>query len=702
MKAPAMKFDAAAIGDFFLHHCEKFIVVIVGLGALALLWGGLDAVGAKSVRPEQTPQAIEAIAEKAVRHVDAQPKPPENTVVEGGRLEAAIDPWRPQQVKMAPAPDEQLVIDRPLFQELSKRSKPEVLPIEDLQAVAGIAVMPDTGDPNAARVADPAPAADDAAQKPRRRNRPERRPQEPSPAQNAVAGGPRARVVPYVVVTGLVPVTKQRDEFSRCFRSAGFRDAELDEPKWGQYLIERTSVTAGAGERWERLPVKNVPTFAEGANLIESSEPLLPEVLPQAFFMTQAEAELGYAAGMPQRLDDTWGPAAIHPWFIPHLKRMLTEKAPGFVAPRREVEFDAKKLAESPDAYEDASGTLKGVTFMGDPVPQRASGVVALEVASTDGVRFAADAVGAVATPVFVLAAPWARTLALDGGPTMGKKCNIRVRMETIGPTPVVHILGIRYLNADGQPGDELADPNPVPLAGGAGTGAGQGPEGSPDAGVEHRLFRFVDTSVKPGQQYRYRVKFALRNPNFGLDRQHLADPAAAKGEFLVSKESNITPVVSIPDPTSIVVRPISKDEIKQRKMKSGAFEILVMAPSSETGNYSLRSIVMEQGGLANVDSSLNKPGDSRTRGENIATERVLVDVRGRQDEGGKPTGPAEPFSLLFLKPDGTFELVSAADSQEAFDRYATTLPLGEGGVKDDRPQPGAPPGFNPFDVPPR
>ena len=30
-------------------------------------------------------------------------------------------------------------------------------------------------------------------------------------------------------------------------------------------------------------------------------------------------------------------------------------------------------------------------------------------------------------------------------------------------------------------------------------------------AGAEKRLFRFVDTAVKPGESYRYRVRFALR-----------------------------------------------------------------------------------------------------------------------------------------------------------------------------------------------
>ena len=725
MKAPALKFDKTAILDFLLNHCEKIVVGLVALGGLLLLWGGADAVRLRSVRDSQTPQAIDALSANAGRHIDAQAKPPAETFLKGGKLAAEIDPWRPQQVKIAAGSAAPPVLDRPLFQELSTRTKPDVLPIEDLRAVSGIAVLPEPVDPNAAVGMAPPPGAAPPAERPGQRpgqpRRTGRRGPEPPPlpgpgALPAFATVPRARIVPYVVVTGLVPVAKQREEFDRCLAAAGFRDPERDVPRWGQYLVERTAVAPGAAERWERMKVKNVDSFAQAgnrgpapmnpgaapANPGDATELLQAEVLPQAFLMTAAESDIGYSAALPQRLDDAWGAATIHPWFVPQLKRLLEEAAPGLAADRPEVDIDAKKLQETPGEFEAASGTLKGVTFAGEPQPQPETGIVAFEVEAADGVTFAAETVGTATAPVFVIAAPWARTLALDGGPSADVKCNIRIRMETIGQTPVARILGIRYLGEDGQPGEEVADPSPFPLNAGATPVGGPSRDGIAAEGAEYRLFRFVDTSVKPGQQYRYRVKFALRNPNFGLDRQHLADPSSAKGELLVSKESNATAPVGIPDPTSIVVRPISKDEIKQRKMKPGSVEIMVMAASGENGNYSLRSLVTEPGGLANVDSSLNKPGDARTRGENITTDRVLIDLRGRQDEGGKPAGPAEPFEMLFLKPDGTFEFVSAADSQEPFDRYAATLPSGEAGPKGDRPQPGVTPGFNPFENQPR
>ena len=215
--------------------------------------------------------------------------------------------------------------------------------------------------------------------------------------------------------------------------------------------------------------------------------------------------------------------------------------------------------------------------------------------------------------------------------------------------------------------------------------------------GAEFRLFRFLDTTVKPGQRYRYRVRLSVRNPNFGIDPQYLADPTSAKGELLPSKESNETAAVVVPDATTLLVQTLTKEQVKEKKLKVGSLQLLVLAPSRETGTYTLRSLITETGGLADVDSSLNKPGDVRVKGDNVTTGRVLVDVRGRQDESGKPGTPVETFELLFLRPDGSCEVVSAADSQRLSDRYMPTLdpPVApEANV--------APEGANPFEAPQR
>ena len=102
---------------------------------------------------------------------------------------------------------------------------------------------------------------------------------------------------------------------------------------------------------------------------------------------------------------------------------------------------------------------------------------------------------------------------------------------------------------------------------------------------------------------------------------------------------------------------------------------------ASIKSSFALRSVVTEVGGLVNVDAALNKPGDTRSRGEDIRTDRVIVDVRGRQNDRGEERSsgrvplPPEPFELLVLKPDGSFEVASVADSQAVIDANVATLP---------------------------
>jgi hypothetical protein len=733
MKRPSLKFNKDAIATFLLNHCEKLVVGVVGLVALGLAWGGLNALRLKAVGKDETPEAVSRLTADTIRHIDAAAKPPADTSRKGGELALTIDPWRPQQVKIAAAP-QATILDRPLFQELGKRAKPSVLPLEDLQAVAGVAVFADQTDPNAmmpmgrgpggfGRPADPGIDAErPAPQRPGRQRRPKRGEEQPveqppMPEFNPAMALPRGKVVPYVIVTGLVPVAKQRDEFNRCFATAGLRDPQLDRPRWSQYLVERSLVTAGGAARWERLKLKNIDINGQPGGMApmqpnQPAEVMQQEGLPPTFLLGTDESDFGYVAGLPQRIDDGWGSDIIHPWFRPQLKKMLDEAAPGMLGDQAAVPIDPKKLLTSPEEFDGQVGLLSGMQLVGEP--ERGPGLVAFAVKSSDGsVSFSTDPGANGERPVFAMSSNWARTLELDNGPKTDTPCTLRVRVEMLGQTPVAHILGITYAGEDGQSGEEIADPVPFPLSVVAGGGGefGQGgfalgnwaEGGAGLEGTEFRLFRFVDTTVTPGQKYRYRVRLSVHNPNFGLDRRHLDDASAAKNELLTSTESNETPPVAVPEPMSLLVRTFTKDETKRLKMKQGWVEVIVMAASEQTGNYSLRGLLTEIGGLANVDAALNKPGDARVRGEDAITNLALVDIRGRQEKPTKATGPTEVVEMLFVRPDGSCELVSAADSQSFYDRYQMTLDVGANAPPGGEPPPGSPAGgLNPFEFPPQ
>jgi len=551
MKRPSISFDKEAILDFLLRHGEKFIVAVVGLSALGLVWGGIDAVRSKSASAQQRPETILRQAGEAAQHIDREKTAPASEKWSGQPLAAAIDPWRNPTVA---DPPQLALLDRPLFEDFAKRSQPDVFPIEDLRAVAGLAVLPAK-----------APAAEPAAaERPRGRQRGRdgepaagEQPSDPAAGKpGAVAGGEQARgrIAPYVVVTGLIPVSKQVAEYRRRFESVGFQDAASDSPQWADWRIERTAVGRGA-ERWEPLDLLDA---VRGWQAEWSG--VAGDKVPDAYLLTAAEEKRNpkttppYCGPLPLLLRGSWGVTGLHPWVVEQVRE------------------------------------------------------------------------AAAATP----------PAGSDAGPAGGK---------------------------------------------------------------EFRMFRFIDTSVEPGKTYRYRLKHALKNPNFQVPTQHLGNPAYAKDTWLVSQYSNETAAASVPDPTAVLVGPLRKADTK--KMKAGMLEVFILAPSARTGDYALRGLVTEPGGLLNVDEKLNKPGDKRTRGEDFRTDRVLVDVRGRQEDRTeqRSTRPPEPFEVLCLRPDGGFEFVSAADAEPLIAEHKASLPADDAGKGPAKPgQPDAAP--SPFGSP--
>lgn len=551
MKRPSISFNQEAIVDFLLRHGEKFVVSVIGLAALGLAWGGIDAVRSKSASAQQRPETILRQAGDAAQHIDREKTAPASEKWSGQPLATLIDPWRSPNVT---EPPQLALLDRPLFEDFAKRTQPDVFPIEDLRAVAGLAVLPAK-----AKAAEPA-----AAERPR--GRPRGRDGEPTAGDQAgdpAAGQPgagagadqaRGRIAPYVVVTGLIPVSKQVAEFRRRFESVGFQNPESDSPQWADWRIERTAVGPGA-ERWMPLDL-----LEAGRRWQAEWSGVASETVPDAYLLTAAEDKRNpkttppYCGPLPSLLRGSWGVTGLHPWVLE------------------------------------------------------------------------------------------------------------QVRQPPAAPPPA-------------------------------------GSEAGAAGGKEFRMFRFIDTSVEPGKTYRYRLKHAMKNPNYQVATQHLGNPSYAKETWLISQSSNETAAASVPDPTAVLVGPLRKADMK--RMKAGMLEVFILAPSARTGDYALRGLVTEPGGLLNVDEKLNKPGDKRTRGEDFRTDRVLVDVRGRQEDRAdqRSTRPPEPFEVLCLRPDGGFEFVSAADAEPVIAEHKATLPADDAGKGPAKPgQPDAAP--SPFGSP--
>jgi len=561
MKRPSIRLDKEAIVDYLLRHGEKLLVAVIGLAALGLAWGGLDALRSQSAPAAQSPKALQDSANQTAGHIGQEKVAPDSEKRSGPPLATVIEPWLRPDVA---APPTLALLDRPLFEELPKRGQPDVFPIEELRAVAGLAIVPERQQPGEAN-----PAAPD-------RGRP--RDREPEPArgagglfeQPAAAGAgdsqSRVRIAPYVVVTGKIPTARQRAEYRRRFEGVGHPDPKRDSPLWSDWKLERAVVGPG-GDRWTEVvfPDLKQPDAAgamPGAGVDVPAEFLLAEEA-----VIRSAKTPPYCGLLPVRAKGSWGLSALHPWVS---QRIRTKKAQGDQPPG-----EVRPGPAAPDA---------------------------------------------------------------DAFPGDDKE----------------------------RPGEPAAAPVDVARE------------------EEFALFRFVDLAVEPGKTYRYRVRFEVWNPNYQLAAQHLANANLAVAKKLPSPPSNETSAVTVPESTSILLGLLSKDEMKRLK---GGLELLVLAPSKTSGDYALRGIVTEPGGFVNVDAKLNKPGDRRTRGEDIATNRVVVDVRGRQEDRTDQKGnrPPEPFELLCLRPDGGFEFVFAADSETSIAEHATTLPSPDGGPADPK-----------------
>ncbi len=603
MKAPSAKFDTAVIGSFLLAHGEKIAVAIVALVGLLLAWGGIHAMRLLSVTSERRPDVIVRETTQAEENIGREKTLPADLVVAATSLTAELEPWRSAR----PAePPPLAMLNRPLFDAATKRTQPVILPVEDLRVTAGVAVLRKqpganmgfaSADPAVDLVPAVAPGFPGAGaqpvdpQPPRRGRNRRGQPQQSAPGA-VVAGSPApapgtgqpletARVMPYAVVTGLIPVRKQFEEYRRRFAGASFQDPRRDAPIWCDFEIDRTVIEAGGQEAWETLDLQQVSAKQRAEWPGMAPEPVPPQFTlgPNEDRRAVRSTPLPFCGPFPERIDAAWGDEVQHPW----VKRKVRE------------------LAE----------------------------------------KQATSAQGAA--------------MARQGGPVdvfPGQGGGIDMSAFEPEKTSASNVMT--------------------------------------DTGVmAYRLFRFIDTTVEPGKRYRYRVRLKAWNPNWSPNpenmRPHVDDFAVTKEQKIASPDSMASAAVRVPETTSLMLATLPDAERKRLRLKPDMFEVLVMAITEKTGNFTLRSVLTEVGGLANVDTEANKPGDQRSRGEDVRTDRLLVDVVGDQADpttaaaGPRRTrSPAEPLEMLFVRDDGAFEVVSAADSQPTFVRYRQTLPDAE------------------------
>jgi hypothetical protein len=680
------------IGNLLGRNVEKIGVAVLGLIALFLAWGGIDALRSKSVTSEHVPDAIKTLAQQAATRIEMADAPPAERLPPLAPLGPLLDPWRPQQVKIAPSTIAAAPLARPLvLSARTKRETPAVFPIENLETVSGIAVLQEL---------------DDAAGMGRG-------------AMDRGEGGlygfggtgsggmsmlSQGTITPYVIVTGLIPAAKQQAEFLRRLGEdssgggfAGGREGAVDRnrPVWTGFRIERQERNpAGGGEfgPWKKIDPPAVaadPNAGRGAGRGELGGG--GEFLPMDFrLQDQERAGIAFEAPLPARVveDPLWGPETVHPWFFRQIVEKRLASGPTTVA--------FEELRKAPEDWIGETVQLDNVTLVGIGDGQPDVGLFRYQLASDDPANESAE-IGTTPKLVFAVSDRWGRSMLSEGAPK-GEGYTLIIRIDMVYDTPVARILEITRENTTiGEPDPMSSGEGGMSLGferGGMDEGMSGGRMGPGQMagmeGGEYRSFRFFDRTVEPGKEYRYRVSVSINNPNEGLTPRDVADPKTIKVPILTSDFSELSGETTVPSDSlaGILTRSMSMFEYASlrtpdgtplAKPKSGLVELLVLAGSKEAGNLVLHKTAAKPGDPIAYEKPLPVEEPAATgkgsgtkkkpsgKPDLISTGASLLDVRGEQftknESLGQMTMPPEPLEMLILLPSGTFEHVTAIDS---------------------------------------
>ena len=709
MKKPSINLSKESIVDFFLNHGEKLVVGLFGALACTLVWGGIDAVRTKPAKREQLPTVIVEHAGRTMKHIADSKGPPAETTKRPS-LAKLVEPWR-ENVVAAPAVPR--IFNTPLSDEKAKRSAPEVLPLVDLRVRPGWAVIAVAQDPNQGMMMQPdmttendkdkdkskkkqkggkgadagdltlTPGVPPGSQKTGRSKFQMGGPMGPMGPGGPMMGGEGSsmmpfaspvmpgKIIPYCLVTALVPANAQQEAFMRAFAFSGLQ-TQADIPLWSDYRIERAEVPAGTAAdaelNWARLDLNKVAKSAEDWNGIQ------PEIAPPDLQLDPSQIVpmdenavqvVPYVFPLPLLAGDPWGTESLHPWVVEQLRKRQIEQEKWEALALEEAEQASKtNILGGPGAGGPGAGMGSGMMppGMGRGMMPPGGSRGMMPPGGSRGMMPPGGAMGRGA------GGGDSEGSSMEGGGSRGMRMppsGMSSRMGSGGMMPP-------GMGPGGMMGGGL----------GGMMGGSEGGMGMEMKLPEYRMFRFVDTTVEPGKTYRYRVQISVRNPNYGLPAQYLSQADLADKPILAAKKSEPSPLAHVPDKTGLLVRALRKGEA--RKSKTG-YEVLVLAENAETGNYSLKSLTTELGAFANFDKKQAKGPDAKNA-ESVTTNSLLVDARGRVEDGdtkkGGSTGPSEPLELLFLREDGTFSVASAADSQRDYERYAQTLPAADDGKK--------------------
>ncbi|MDA7993842.1 MAG: hypothetical protein MPJ25_12490, partial [Pirellulales bacterium] len=479
MGLPKIKFTPEAIFGFVANHGEKILVVIVVLCSLPLAWGGINALRSKTRSSKEDPTQIMRLVENANNILNRPLPPDQQTELNKTLGSASIEPSASLET-WNPSEISRLSADAGLNRPLLGDIQRRQVPVifPIEQLVATAGVVAIANQDDLLMDGDPSFSG----------GFPEMEMMEDPMGMQPTVTSPPANKMPYVLLTGLVPFRKQIDEYIALYATASYQSPERDLPIWHDYAVERLEVRPDGDGDWKVIDITRLyedwkDTWAGTATDTIPQQFILPST--QNLF-NPADVPIGY-----------WGPLPA--------------------------------LAAKP--------TLNGVDMSGGE-----SGMGGPEYGSSWGMQtihpWVKDEIKKSLAEQKKLALEQQEGMGLGGEMGYGMEGGGEFGGGMTGPST-----GTFSPFSDTEMGMEEESMNEQYYDEGMGMGMGYGPDGE---GMmldqDYCLFRFIDTSVKPGRLYRYRVTLRAWNPNWNLPKKFLDSPELADDQFVQSATSDPFP----------------------------------------------------------------------------------------------------------------------------------------------------------------
>ncbi len=317
-----MKFDLASIKGWLLAHGEKVALGVVGMVFLLFVYSAMQR---ETLEEQYAPEKMQQLAATVGEHVRNSKWDPDReklkVVSYAERAKPKIIPVGTYALPRAFNP--------PVTDPKAKRGIPEVLPPEELRVAAGMDVIQvKAADRNGARQGD---------------------------QENA---GNALKAQPWAVVTGLVPINKERQAFAQAYAEAVEFDRNRDVvPKYLRPVLERAEVDpAKSDQKPDQLtwsPVPDPGPVATGSRR--------DDLVPAKYLDASLSAPLETLA------IGQWGEAVSHPK-IPLVGEEVDRPVPPVQEPDAAGGRDQPRDAGKPDDKQKAAPAEdvadSGVTYL--------------------------------------------------------------------------------------------------------------------------------------------------------------------------------------------------------------------------------------------------------------------------------------------------------------------------------------------------